>query len=111
VTERQEGAAGKAVPSCIQYITSSYHDGMVRTQVQLTEEQLARLRRASTERGLSVAALIRDAIDRALADERHARDWELALSVVGKYRDVDGATDVSTVDDDYLVDAYEDWRR
>ena len=84
---------------------------MIRTQIQLTEEQLTRLREAAAERGVSVAALIREAVDRALADRQHAADWALALSVVGKYRDVDGATDVSTRHDDYLADAYEDWRR
>ncbi len=84
---------------------------MVRTQIQLTEEQMMRLRQASAERGVSIAALIREAVDRALALDRRAADWALALSVVGKYRDVDGATDVSTRHDDYLADAYEDWRR
>lgn len=84
---------------------------MVRTQIQLTEEQMTRLREASAERGLSVAALIREAVDRALTDRQRASDWALALSVVGKYRDVGGATDVSTRHDDYLADAYEDWRR
>jgi hypothetical protein len=78
---------------------------MVRTQIQLTEEQMAGLRQAASERGVSIAALIRDAVDRALAEDRRATDWELALSVVGKYRDVDGATDVSTRHDDYLEDA------
>ncbi len=84
---------------------------MVRTQIQLTDEQMTRLRLASAERGVSIAALIRDAVDRALAEDRRADDWALALSVIGKYRDVDGATDVSTRHDDYLADAYEDWRR
>ena len=84
---------------------------MVRTQIRLTEEQMARLRLASAERGVTVAALIRDAVDRALAADRRAADWALALSVVGKYRDLDGATDVSTRHDDYLADAYNEWRR
>jgi Ribbon-helix-helix protein, copG family len=84
---------------------------MVRTQIQLTEDQMMRLRLASAERGVSIAALIRDAVDRALAEDLRAGDWERALSVVGKYRDIEGATDVSTKHDDYLADAYEDWRR
>jgi hypothetical protein len=84
---------------------------MVRTQVQLTEEQMRRLREASVDRGVSIAALIREAVDRALAAEPHADDWALAFSVLGKYRDVDGATDVSARHDDYLADAYADWRR
>jgi Ribbon-helix-helix protein, copG family len=83
---------------------------MVRTQIQLTEDQMMRLRLASAERGVSIAALIRDAVDRALAEDLGTGDWERALSVVGKYRDIGGATDVSTRHDDYLADAYEDWR-
>lgn len=83
----------------------------MRTQIQLTEEQMTLLREASAERGVSVAALIREAVDRALADRQRSADWALALSVVGKYRDVDDATDVSVRHDDYLADAYEDWRR
>lgn len=84
---------------------------MVRTQIQLTEEQMARLRQASAERGVSIAALIREAVDRVLDQGERDRRWERALSVVGKYRDLEGATDVSSRIDDYVADAYEDWRR
>jgi post-segregation antitoxin (ccd killing protein) len=84
---------------------------MVRTQIQLTEEQMMRLRQASAERGVSIAALIREAIDRALEMNERNRRWERALSVVGKYRDVDGATDVSARTDDYAAEAFEHWRR
>lgn len=72
---------------------------------------MTRLREASAERGVSVAALIREAVDQSLNDRQRAADWAAALSVVGKYRDIDGATDVSVRHDDYLADAYEDWRR
>jgi hypothetical protein len=85
---------------------------MVRTQVQLTEEQMERLRRASVERGVSIAALIREAVDRTLEVSDRERRWELAMSVVGTSRDVDGATDVSERHDDYFADAVEErWRR
>ena len=83
----------------------------MRTQVQLTDEQSARLRAMSAERGVSIAALIREAVDRSLRDVSREADWSLARSVVGKYRDRGGATDVSTNHDEYLADAYEDWRR
>ncbi len=84
---------------------------VIRTQIQLTEEQLDALRRLSAGRGVSIAALIREAVARALDDDGPERDWELALSVVGKYRDRDGATDVSTNVDEYAAGAFEHWRR
>jgi post-segregation antitoxin (ccd killing protein) len=85
---------------------------VIRTQIQLTEEQLARVRKIAAARGISIAALIREAVDRSLAGDDRERRWELAMSVVGKYRDRDGATDVSTRHDDYFADAIEErWRR
>lgn len=83
----------------------------MRTQIQLTNRQIARLRELSAERSVSIAALVREAVDRTLSDSPREADWALALSVLGKYRDRDGAADVSTNHDDYLADAYEDWRR
>jgi predicted DNA-binding protein len=84
---------------------------VIRTQIQLTEEQVERLRRLSTARGVSIAALIREAVDGALDDDGRERAWELAFSVVGKYRDRYGATDVSSNVDEYAAEAYEHWRR
>ena len=84
---------------------------MVRTQIQLTEAQAERLRRLAAKRGVSVAALIRDSVDHALEREDRAALWERAFEVIGKYGDREGATDVSEGHDDYLVEAYDDWRR
>ena len=85
---------------------------MIRTQIQLTEHQAEVLRRLAHERRVSMAALIREAVDR-LIDREDDRDerWRRALSVVGKYRDKAGATDLGVNHDKYLADAYEDWRR
>ncbi len=84
---------------------------VIRTQIQLTEEQMAGLRRVAAGRGVSIAALIREAVGRALDDDGRERDWELALSVVGRYRDRHGATDVSSNLDEYAAEAFEHWRR
>jgi hypothetical protein len=46
---------------------------MVRTQIQLTEEQAARVRRLAAQRGQSFAAVIRDAVDRLPDDEAERR--------------------------------------
>ena len=37
---------------------------LVRTQIQLTEEQAVKLKRMAAERGVSMAEVIRDAVDR-----------------------------------------------
>ena len=42
---------------------------MVRTQISMTEEQMGRLRRAAGARGVSIAAIIREAVDRSVPDE------------------------------------------
>lgn len=77
---------------------------MVRTQIQVTEEQAERLRRLAAERDTSMAALIRDAVD-ALAlgadpDERRRR----ALAVVGGF--ASGTSDTSAAHDRYLAESY-----
>ena len=65
---------------------------MIRLQVQLTEEQAARLRRLANDRGVSVAAVVREAVD-AAAPTAADDPWERALAVVGTYRSggADGA--------------------
>ncbi len=46
---------------------------MIRTQVQLTDVQARLLRRAAAERGVSMAALIRELIDAGLTAPASAR--------------------------------------
>lgn len=80
-----------------------------RTQISLDAAQAARLRRLARERGTSMAALIRDAVERTYpdseADSREAR-WARAMAVIGTHRS--GLSDVSTRHDDYLVEAIEE---
>lgn len=82
---------------------------MVRAQIQLTEEQLKRLRRLSAETGRSIAQIIREGVDLYLRqspehdiDERQAR----ALNVVGKF--ASGYHDVSVNHDKHLAEAFEE---
>jgi len=82
---------------------------MVRTQIQLTERQSRRLRALAKRQGVSMAELIRRAVDQAtnaslMTDEQEAR--ARALEVVGKY--VDTASDVSEEHDRYLAEAFEE---
>jgi len=81
---------------------------MVRTQIQLTERQTRRLKAIANQRGVSVAELIRRAVDHALDAELLADKDEVrarALQVVGKYADT--ADDVSEQHDRYLAEAYQ----
>jgi hypothetical protein len=80
---------------------------MVRTQIQLTEDQAKALKRMAQSRHLSVAELIRKAVDAIIksstvvhAEERHKR----AMEIVGKFSS--GKRDVSKKHDLYLTDAY-----
>ncbi len=82
---------------------------MVRTQIQLTEEQSRQIRSIAEENSTSMAEVIRRAIDDWLArygDELAATRQERALEVVGRYRS--GLSDISDRHDDYLAEAYGD---
>jgi hypothetical protein len=77
---------------------------MVRTQIQLTENQVRRLKRRAAERGVSMAELIRRAVDQSFEPDDMDAKWERALSVVGKFRS--DVPDLSERHDDYLADAF-----
>jgi Ribbon-helix-helix protein, copG family len=77
---------------------------MIRTQIQLGDEQVRRLKRLAAERGVSLAELIREGADRILADSELDERWERASALVGRYRDT--ATDVAANHDRYLGEAY-----
>ena len=77
-----------------------------RTQISLTEEQARRLRGLAEIRGTSMAALIRDAVDRAYPPPARADDrWDKALAAVGGFRS--GKTDAGVEHDRELADAFE----
>lgn len=84
-----------------------------RTQISLDAAQAARLRRLARERGTSMAALIRDAVERtypdAEADSRQAR-WARALTAIGSVRSgADGGVS-SRVDDEFADSIEEHYR-
>lgn len=81
---------------------------MIRTQVQLTEEQLRRLRQLARQEDVSVAELVRRSVDCLLdsASPDRAELYERAAEYVGRFRDSEGAADVATDHDRYLEDAY-----
>ena len=77
---------------------------MIRTQIQLTEEQARHLRRIAAERGISVAALIREAVERMVAVDPGPARLERALSAIGRF--ASNRRDISTEHDRYLADDF-----
>ena len=80
---------------------------MIRTQIQLTEQQANALKELAHRENASIAELTRRAIDYWLetvdgvsVKERRQR----ALAVVGRFRS--GQSDISERHDDYLAEAY-----
>ena len=80
---------------------------MVRTQIQLTDEQARLLKALARKEDLSIAELIRRSIDSYLRVSKQphlAQQKARALSVVGKY--ASGRNDVSVNHDQALADIY-----
>jgi hypothetical protein len=81
---------------------------MVRTQIQLTEEQAAALKRVAAQENVSVAEIIRRSIDATLRSSpcpSQEERWRRAVSVSGLFHS--GHTDIAERHDDYLAEAYE----
>jgi len=79
---------------------------MVRTQIQLTEDQARKLKEISLSSDESVASLIRNAIDRFLLTGKPNRSaqYRQAMSVAGKYKTEQ--PDTSVEHDRYLEEAF-----
>jgi hypothetical protein len=80
---------------------------MIRTQIQLTEEQANALKKLSLSRHLSIAELIRQAVDNILksstaidTEERKKR----AINAAGRFSS--GKRDIAREHDKYLADAF-----
>ncbi len=81
---------------------------MIRTQIQLTEQQAEALKQAAARRGISMAELIRQSIDQFLgkAGDLSQRDLRVrAASVAGRFRS--GRADVAVHHDEYLAEAFD----
>ncbi len=83
---------------------------MIRTQIQLTEAQAEKTKRLASDRGVSMAEVIRDLIDRAPDRDDRAERFARALAAVkrGGFRDREGKTDVSLRHDEYLAEILEE---
>ncbi len=78
---------------------------MDRTQISLTAAQARRLRGLARKRATSMAALIREAIDRTYGSDDENGRWRRALESVGGFRS--DRSDISERHDDALADAFD----
>ncbi len=80
---------------------------MTRTQVQLTDEQLAALKARATRENVSLSELVRRAVDAFVANEfslSAAERRRRAIEAAGRFRS--GKHDTSTRHDEALAEAY-----
>jgi hypothetical protein len=83
---------------------------MVRTQIQLTEEQHRQLKELAHRQGISLAEVVRRLIDEKLEHSEmsptHLDRVRQALGVCGKYDDPSGDRNVAENHDRHLADAF-----
>lgn len=79
---------------------------MVRTQIQIEEEQIEWLRSEARKRGISVSQLIREGIAFFRAREQRFPEEkkQRALAAIGRFSS--GVSDVSDHHDKYLAEAF-----
>ncbi len=79
---------------------------MVRTQIQLTEEQVHKLKSLAGASETSLAAVVRTAVDQYLLSAKPDRQsaYRLAASVIGKHSA--DSSDVAENHDRYLEEAF-----
>ena len=80
---------------------------MMRMQIQFDAAELKALRRADAQRGTSISAVVREAVDRCVLTHDGREDAiARAMTVVGKY--ASGTGDVAARHDEYFVEAAEE---
>lgn len=76
---------------------------MIRTQISLTEDQMRRLRREARRRHVSLAAVVRDAVDRVVPDEDALRAERVATLLTAAGSAASGTGTVARDHDDVLA--------
>jgi Arc/MetJ-type ribon-helix-helix transcriptional regulator len=79
---------------------------MIRTQIQLTEEQSKMLRRIAIRKKKSVAELIRMSVDELIQKEGEPDNRQLRLKAIQAAGKLSGPADLSINHDDYLAEVY-----
>ena len=79
---------------------------MMRMQVQFDAAEMKALRRAAVQQGISISAVVREAVDRCVLTHDGREDAiARAMTVVGKF--ASGAGDAAARHDEYFVEAAE----
>jgi predicted DNA-binding protein len=95
---------------------------MIRTMIQLTEEQLKALKELAKTRKTSVAKLVRESVTQYVTTVTQGADREekrrRALEFIRKIKsgeiqsqDIEGKTDVAKNHDKYLAKIYGSWKK
>jgi hypothetical protein len=83
---------------------------MIRTQIQLTEEQSRFLREMAEEEGVSLAEIVRRSVE-AMMRSRHGPSLEerrrRAIALAGQFHS--GVSALAARHDNYFAEACEDW--
>ena len=79
---------------------------MVRTQIQLEENQYNRLKSMAAQRSKSLSQLVREGVERLLKEDQQQDCWQRVWQVVGTCHDSTGAADVSEDHDRFLSEIY-----
>ena len=79
---------------------------MIRTQIQLTEEQLKNLKRLASKKHVSISELIRQGVNVLIrSGEANIEDRKKrAIAAAGRFRS--GKKDISVKHDEYLTEAF-----
>ena len=77
---------------------------MIRTQIQLTARQAMVLKQVARERRVSMASVIREAVDSVIDEADRQARVERAIAAIGGF--VDGEPDAARNHDRYLEDAW-----
>jgi predicted DNA-binding protein len=87
---------------------------MIRTMIQLTEEQMQALKALAKQRKTSVAKLVRESVAAYVmspsAELTLEEKRQRALAAFGQYRSGDKSANVSEEHDQYLEEAYGTWK-
>lgn len=75
-------------------------------EIEFTEAQAATLKALAERRNISLAELVCEGVEHILKDDRREALWQQASSVIGRFVDCDGRTDVAENHDAYLDEAY-----
>ena len=77
---------------------------MIRTQVQLEEDQIQWLRTTAKDTGVSISQLVRDSISFFMKQKINSTNKEKALQAVGSF--ASGKSDIARNHDKYLTKIY-----